>query len=156
MFLSILTIRENNLKLFIYKLVFLCYYKCLCTATSGTLQCKHQIKNDFSYRLLVVLSCKERWTDWHQTHAHMMISSQSQYLTATRTEISTPNRSVISSPHSLRALCNYWADHYLAMCTSELWISIIKPAHIKMPIFILQTVPFKLHQQCGPKHKTCL
>lgn len=118
---------------------------------------KHQIKTDFSYRLHVVLSYRERWTDWHQIPAHMMISSQSPYPTVTRMEISTLNRSVISSTHSLWALLNYWANHYLAMCTGELWIFIIKPIQIKMPIFILQTVPFKPHQQyVGQKHKTCL
>ncbi len=108
---------------------------------------KHQIKMYFSYRLHVVLSYRERWTDWHQTPAHMMISSQSPYPTVTRMETSTQNRSVISSTHSLWTLLNYWADHYLAMCTGELWISIIKPIQIKMPILIRQTVLFKPHQQ---------
>lgn len=42
----------------------------------------------------------------------------------------------------------YWiTECYLAVRNSELWIFIIKPIQIKMPIFILQTVPFQQHQQ---------
>lgn len=111
--------------------------------------CNLLTKDDVSSRLRVVLSFKERWTDWHQTAAHTTTSSQSQYPTVTRTETSTSNRSVIWSPRSLGALVNYW-HHYVAMCNGELWIS----AQIKT--FILQTVPFKLHQQLRPNHKSCL
>ncbi len=54
----------------------------------------------FPCRLHAVLSYRERWTDWHQTPAHMMISSQSPYPTVTRTEIFTLNRSVIFQAHT--------------------------------------------------------
>lgn len=107
--------------------------------------CNLLTKDDVSSRLRVVLSFKERWTDWHQTAAHTTTSSQSQYPTVTRTETSTSNRSVIWSPRSLGALVNYW-HHYVAMCNGELWIS----AQIKT--FILQTVPFKLQPGQNTNH----
>lgn len=123
-FFLISKIRDNNLSFFLTQ-QFSTYI------WSSADVNKHQIKTYFSYRLHVVPSYRERWTDWHQTPARTMISSQSPYPTATRTEISTLNRSVFSSTRSLWTLPNYWADHYLAMCTGELWISIIKPIQIK-------------------------
>lgn len=56
-------------------------------------------------------------------------------------------KQVCAFKHTLMMRVTELFEHYLAVCNAELWIFIIKPIQIKMPIFILQTVPFQLHQQ---------
>lgn len=118
-----------------YKLITQCFFltQRFPCATANVFMHQHlelmwvKMKNNFSYRLHVVLSYRERWTDWHQIPAHMMISSQSLYPTVTRMEISMQNRSVILCTHSL--------SHHLFTEQITIWqcvcmnykISIIKP-----------------------------
>lgn len=90
-FSMILMSKENNFLPFLVP-VYLCGW---------LLVFKNQIKSYCSYRPRVVPSSRERWTDWHRILAHTMTSSRSPYPTVTKMEISTPNRSVLSSFRSV-------------------------------------------------------